>query len=62
MKQLPVGSYEEARLFALKRFSRLSPALKLQWLADMAAFIDEANPQVRHRRFGLTRRGRRRRR
>ena len=53
MKQPAVGSYEEARRFALRRFSRLRPTQKLKWLADMAAFIDGANPQVRRRRFGL---------
>ena len=63
MKQLPVGSYEEARLFALKAFQRLTPTQKLQWLSDMTAFINEANPNVRLRRLGLqTRRAMRQRR
>ena len=46
-----VGSYEEARLFALKAFQRLTPAQKLRWLSDMTAFINEANPNVRLRRL-----------
>ena len=53
MKQPPIGSYQEARLFALKAFRRLSPTQKLRWLADITAFIDEANPDVRLRRLGL---------
>ena len=55
MKLPPVGSYEEARLFALKAFRRLSPIRKLQWLADTTAFIDAVNPKVRRRRFGVSR-------
>ena len=53
MKRPPIGSYEEARLFALERFSRLSSTQKLQWLEQMTAFIDEVNPDVRRRRLGL---------
>ncbi len=53
MKRAPLGSYEEARRFSLLAFSHLTPAQKLQWLAQMAAFIDQANPQARLRRFGL---------
>ena len=53
MKRPPIGSYEEARLFALERFSKLSPAKKLEWLAQTTAFIDEVNPDVRRRRLGL---------
>jgi hypothetical protein len=53
MKRPPVGSYEEARLFSLKAFSRLSATQKLRWLSDMTAFINAANPDVRLRRLGL---------
>ena len=53
MRRHPVGSYEETRLSALKRFDRLSPARKLRWLSAMIAFVDRVNPQVRSRRLGL---------
>ena len=53
MKRPMVGSYEEARLFALRAFSRLTTTQKLRWLADMAAFIEAANPETRRRRLGL---------
>ncbi len=49
MKRLVIGSYEEARQFALKRFSRLSPEQKLQWVSQMAAFVEEGRSQVRWR-------------
>ena len=51
MKRPRVGSYEETRQFALRAFRRLTPTQKLQWLADITAFIDEVNPQVRRRRL-----------
>ena len=47
MKQLPVGSYEEARLFALRRFSRLSATQKIIWLSKMNAFIQEGRANLR---------------
>ena len=53
MKAYPVGSYEEAHMFALRQFSRLSTAQKLRWLAEMSAFAYEANPAVRLRRLGI---------
>lgn len=59
-KRPPIGSYEETRLFSLECFNRLSPTQKLQWLDEMAAFIDEANPEVRLRRLGLLSAGHRR--
>ena len=46
MKPLVIGSYNEARRFALKRFSRLPPEQKLQWLSDMKAFIQEGRSQL----------------
>ncbi len=52
MKRPPLGSYEEARIFQLSTFQRLSPTQKLQWLSEMMAFVDAANPAVRQRRFG----------
>lgn len=55
MRRHPIGSYEEARLFALKTFRRLSTAQKLRWLFDITAFIDAANPDIRRRRLGLGR-------
>ena len=53
MKRAPLGSYEESRQFSLRAFSRLTPTQKFQWLSRMAAFIDQANPRARLRRFGL---------
>jgi len=53
MKRLLVGSYEEARVFARKSFDRLTPTQKLEWLSQMAAFLDAANPTLRARRFGF---------
>ena len=53
MKRAPIGSYEEAQQFSRRMFSRLTPTRKLQWLSQMAAFIDQANPETRLRRFGL---------
>lgn len=53
MKHARIGSYAEAQLFSLKAFSRLTATQKLRWLSQMAVFIDQANPQVRLRRFGL---------
>ena len=53
MKRTPLGSYEEARQASFRLFNRLTPTQKLQWLSQMAAFIDQANPQARLRRFGL---------
>ena len=49
MQRLLIGSYEEARLFALKQFSRLSPAQKLQWLSQMATFVKEGRSNLRSR-------------
>ena len=46
MKQPPVGSYEEARLFALRRFSRLSSTQKIVWLSKMDAFIKEGRANL----------------
>ena len=46
MKQHPVGSYEEARLFALRRFSRLSSTQKIVWLSKMDAFIKEGRANL----------------
>ena len=53
MKQPPIGSYEEARTFAEGRFRRLSATQKLRWLAQMTAFINAANPQMRMQRLAL---------
>ena len=46
MTQSPVGSYEEARLFALRRFSRLSSTKKILWLSKMDAFIKEGRANL----------------
>ncbi|MBI3319187.1 MAG: hypothetical protein HYZ89_01175 [Candidatus Omnitrophica bacterium] len=46
MKQLPIGSYEEARVFALRRFSRLSSTQKVMWLSKMDAFIKEGRANL----------------
>lgn len=53
MKRYPLGSYEEARQFLFKRFRRLTPDQKLDWLSAMLAFVDEVNPGARWRRLGL---------
>lgn len=53
MKRYPVGSYEETRQFMFKRFARLTPDQKLDWLSGMIAFVEEVNPGVRWRRLGL---------
>lgn len=53
MKRYPIGSFEETRQFMFKRFSRLTPDQKLDWLSAMIAFVDEVNPAVRWRRLGL---------
>ena len=50
MSRSPIGSYyKEARLFALKRFSRLSPEQKLRWLSDMAVFVRQGRAKLRLR-------------
>ena len=36
-----------------KRFNRLTPDQKLDWLAGMLAFVDRVNPAARWRRLGL---------
>ena len=54
MKRYPIGSYEETRQFMFKRFSRLTPDQKLDWLSGMMAFIEEVNPGARWRRLGFT--------
>ena len=46
MKRASVGSYEEARLCALRRFSRLTPTQKMQWLSGMQAFIKEGRASL----------------
>jgi hypothetical protein len=53
MKRYPVGSYEETRQSLFKRFVRLSPDQKLDWLSSAVAFIDSVNPGARWRRVGL---------
>lgn len=47
MKRLPVGSYEEAQLFALRKFSRLSSTEKMVWLSKMNGFIKEGRANLR---------------
>ena len=61
MRRYPVGSYEETRQFMFRRFSRLTPDQKLDWLSAMVAFFDQVNPGVRRRRLelGIRRRARR---
>ncbi len=53
MKRYPIGSYEETRQFMFRRFNRLTPDQKLDWLSSMIAFVDEVNPGARWRRLGL---------
>jgi len=53
MKRYPIGSYEETRQSMFKRFSRLTPDQKLDWLSGMIAFVDKVNPGIRWRRLGL---------
>ncbi|MBI3010482.1 MAG: hypothetical protein HYY57_05835 [Candidatus Omnitrophica bacterium] len=52
MKRPLLGSYEEARLFALRRFNRLSATQKVIWLSKMNAFIQEGRASLRSTKPG----------